>query len=652
MIEAGATVQVALPIPVRTTFTYQTEEPLDVGVRVIVPLGARTMTGVVVGPGSPPPGLREIKKISRSIDEEPLFERGYLDFAEWMAQMYVSSLGECLAAMLPSARRARELPEARGDEPPSRPDYELSEEQHRAVRALTGESHGESWFYLYGITGSGKTEVFLRAAEAHLAAERSVIYLVPEIALTHQLFAHIQSRFGYIVSMLHSGLTPAQRLSEWRRIRTGEARLVVGARSAVFAPVARLGLVVVDEEHETSYKSGNAPRYHARQVALWRSSREGAVCVMGSATPSVEAWNLMAEGRLARLDLTRRLSGGALPEVSVVNVRGSDSLISGTLRDAIRETHGGGGQSILFLNRRGFGHVFHCRSCGFEMTCPHCSVALTYHRSDAKMVCHHCGYRAEAPRVCPVCASLDVAYASFGTERIEEEVAARFPGLTCARLDTDSTRKRGESGRILAAFERGEIDILLGTQMVAKGLNFPRVQTVGIVLADTGLSLPDFRAAERTFSLIVQVAGRAGRFRTDGRVIVQTMRPDHPAIRRAVEHRVEEFYADELETRRQLGFPPFGRLLRIVLRGGRAKDVAASIAELAEAIRRELPAGIEVMGPVPCALERIKRNWRHHLLLRGESMGVMHRVVRKELDAFRPPRGVHVEVDIDPVNLL
>ena len=663
------TVQVALPVPLDRVFTYAVHSgeegstPFipEVGCRVIVPFGRRTLTGVVVSHDPPPESLGSLKEISRVLDSEALFDREYLSLARWVSASYLSPLGEVLSAMLPSARRTRELPELSGDEPSAAANrIHLSAEQQAAVTAITtadSKESSERWFYLYGITGSGKTEVFLRAAEILLKAGRSVIYLVPEIALTHQLFEHISARFGGLSAMLHSGLTASQRLGEWRRIQRGDARLVVGARSAVFAPVRDLGMVVIDEEHEGSYKAGNAPRYHARQVALWRARHAQAVCVMGSATPSVEAWHLMETGRLTRLSLSERLSGGAMPNITVHNLRGRSTLLSEELLSAVQETHAMGAQSILFLNRRGFASVFQCRSCGYQTECPHCSVPMTYHKSRGRLICHYCGYQTQPESVCPQCGSLDVGYTGFGTERIEEEVKRSLPDLRIARLDTDVTAKRGALRETLDAFAAGDLDLLLGTQMVAKGLNFPRVRTVGIVMADTGLSLPDFRAAERTFSLIVQVAGRAGRFRPDGEVVVQTLRPEHAAIHRAVRLEVEEFYRGELEVRRELGFPPFARLIRAVVRSSsrdRAEDVADRLAAQLVRIADETGRGdgVEILGPAPAPLERINRNWRMQVLMRGATAARLVAVLRAARADLGNLRDSYIEVDVDPVNLL
>jgi len=410
--------------------------------------------------------------------------------------------------------------------------------------------------------------------------------------------------------------------------------------------------VIIDEEHEGSYKSGAAPRYHARQIAMKRCADAGARLVMGSATPSVEAFHLMREGRLTRIGLSRRLSGGTLPDIRIVSIKPGDGAISRTLSEEIRATRNEGRQTILFLNRRGFAHFFHCRSCGYQMTCRHCSVGMTYHKNRNLMVCHYCGYRTRPVEVCPECGSLDVGYSGFGTQQIEEEVAGSFPGYRVERLDTDSVKKRGTLERTIREFREGKIDILLGTQMVAKGLNFPGVKLVGIVLADTGLQLPDFRAAERTFGLIVQVSGRAGRFMPDGRVIIQTMHPDNDAIRLAATNRLEEFYEAELSVRNALRFPPFSRLFRVVFRG-RDRD---QVSETAQAFEKSGSARFaqvgELLGPAECPIGRIAANYRFQVVCKVFHFDAGHAALRAVLAGFRAPAGVHLEIDIDPVSLL
>ncbi|MDR1908736.1 MAG: primosomal protein N' [Spirochaetaceae bacterium] len=656
--------EVVFNIPLNRKFTYL-QDPKNqgrLGKRVMAPLGKRITQGYIVGERESPPENMDpagIKALRRVIDKEPVFGGDDTELAEWIAGYYFCGVGEALAAMIPQGRRAPSpagfLPE---DPEIAPPGIELSPEQSRALEAITGEGAGgaknRNWFYLYGITGSGKTEVFLRAAERMMEAGKSVIYLVPEISLTHQTAEAVKLRFGAAAATIHSGMSPAARLAEWGRIRGGAARIVVGPRSAVFAPLRDLGLVIIDEEQDGSYKSGNTPRYHARQVAMRRCTRSGAALVMGSATPSLEAWKLIQDGGLTRLDLTRRLAGGSTPEVSSVNLAGSDGCLTAELKEEIRITAALGRQTILFLNRRGFAYFYHCKNCGYELTCKHCSVSLTWHKSTGKAVCHYCGYSESPPAACPSCGSLEAGFTGFGTEMIEEEVRRTFPSLRIARVDTDSLAKKGSLEETLRDFRAGAIDLLLGTQMVAKGLNFPGVRLVGVVMADTGLHLPDFRAAERTFSLIVQVAGRAGRHFPDGKVIVQTYRPYDPAIVRSCALQVEEFYAGELRERRNLSFPPYTRIIRFTIRSKDRERADNAITRLAALTGPLLPPDADLLGPAECPIALIAGNHRRQIILRGASMGSLHAAAGAILERYDKGKDhrAYLEVDVDPVSLL
>ena len=644
--------QVLFSLPVHHPFTYllPEEETVEVGCRVKAPLAKRNLTGFVVEVNDKkPPGNYECKPVEKIVDREPIFGEAELDLAAWMANMYFCSKGEALSAMLPGGVRKSRLPVEPFDyEKPEK--VVLSREQEDGVRWILEGKTG--LFYLFGVTGSGKTEVYLTAAEKLIEEGKDVIYLVPEIALSHQIMREVQSRFGDRAALLHSGLTGSQRMEEWKRIRRGEAKLVVGARSAVFAPVRNLGLIVIDEEHEGTYKSGSTPRYHARQVAMYRSSKARAALVMGSATPSVEAYHLMTAGRIKRIDLTRRLAGGTLPELSIVDLNREEKGISGRLAEEISAALARKRQVILFLNRRGFSYFFHCRTCGFEMKCSRCSVSLTYHKKHGRMICHYCGYSTQPVEVCPSCGSLDVGYSGFGTEKVEEDVARLFPKARVGRVDTDSVRPRGTLAKLLKDFAEGELDILLGTQMVAKGLNFPRVDLVGIILADTGLSLPDFRAAERTFQLITQVSGRAGRFDSGGKVVIQTFRPQNPAILRSKEGDTEGFIKNEIENRQMLGFPPFSRLFRFVFRGKKKEKVFEFSQKAASALSRYGPSDDEILGPAECPLAVISGNHRVQLILKTCSFGSAHRKVGRVMKELNPPAGIYIELDVDPVSLL
>ena len=647
----GRYVELAFNLPIKKIFTYSLPDGLEaaVGCRVSAPFGARALTGLVVAVrDAPPQGVGDIREVRRVVDARPLFGESTLELARWMARMYMCSLGEALSTMLPGGRREGELDELPLDEEPR--GYALAEQQLAAIETIT--ARGEGSFYLFGVTGSGKTDVYLSVAERVTASGRGVIYLVPEISLTHQVVRVFQSVYKKRLAVLHSALTPSQRLKEWLRTLDGEVDVVIGARSAVFAPFARLGLVVIDEEQEGAYKSGSAPRYHARQIAMRRAAQEKAILLMGSATPSLEAYRAMSEGSLACVRLPNRLSGGKLPSIEVVDMRRQQGPLSSTLLAEIQKTFAEGRQTILFLNRRGFSYFFHCRSCGYEMICRHCSVALTYHREREKMVCHYCGFSTAPIQACPQCGSLDVGYSGYGTEGIEEEIQRLFPSMVVRRIDTDAVRKRKVLRQVLADFRDGRIHLLLGTQMVAKGLDFPGVKLVGIVNADTGFQLPDFRAAERTFDLLVQVSGRAGRALPDGTVLIQTFRPGNPAIVMAKEGRLEEFYAVELATRRELGFPPFSRLIRIVVRGRNASKAAAAIAELAGQIAERVGNAGELLGPAECPIARISGSHRSHLILRTTRFGETHERLAAALEEYRAPGGVYLEIDVDPLALL
>lgn len=652
----GRWLEVVLNVPVLRSFTYLNPDPsVDLlGKRVEVKFGSRTLIGFVTGAsdrlseGFPLPES-DIKPILRVVDKEPLYGEAEVKLARWMSSFYLCSEGEALSAMIPSGKRESALAGSDFGEDFARTAVELSREQKEAV---SGILEGSGPVYLFGVTGSGKTEVFLQAAEAVLGRGQGVIYLVPEIALTHQVIDSVTGRFGNKAAVLHSGLTGSRKLSEWMRIKRGEARIVVGARSAIFAPIPDLGLVIIDEEHDGSYKSGNTPRYHARQVAMRRCADSLARLVMGSATPSLEAWHQIRQGTLAMFPLTRRLSGGDTPEIRIVNVGSSGSVLSDELVTEIRASRDAGRQSIIFLNRRGFSHFFRCATCGHELLCRNCSVPVTWHRAQGYMKCHYCGWQIQPPTQCPACGSLDVGYAGFGTEFIEEEVRRTFPGMSVRRVDTDALKKPDDLKTALEEFRRGETDILLGTQMVAKGLNFPGVRLVGIALADTGLHMPDFRAAERTFSLIVQVSGRAGRFFPDGIVIIQTWSPNNPAIAFASRGDVAGFYEWELSQRRELGFPPYSRLIRLVFRSKDAKVAESGAEGAATILGGLLPKGAEILGPSECPISLMAGNTRHQIIIRGEAIPPMAKAVKTFLSDYRAPARLHIEVDVDPVHLL
>ena len=661
---------IVLNVPVNQAFTYsyiplENQKPENIpqiGKRAEVRFGNKKMTGFITKiydsfPSHCAVPPEKIKQVSKIVDSEPLITQELLETAIWVSKYYLCTIGEAVNSILPSARReSSEQSFSFDSEISAGIRQNLSEEQKKAVNDILAhaEKNESSFHYLYGPTGSGKTEVFLQTAEQILKKNKGVIYLVPEISLTQQVVDSVVNRFGPQVAVLHSSLTQSQKLTQWKKILHREARIVIGARSAIFAPVPDLGMIIIDEEHDSSYKSGNTPRYHARQTAMYRASKLKIPLIMGSATPSVEAWHLMNCGKLLKHTLSKRLAGGEKPSIKCINLNQSvmQGCISEELKNEIETTLKEKKQAILFLNRRGFTHFFRCSTCGFEMKCKNCSVSMTFHKSENRLRCHYCGWHILPPSSCPKCGSFDIGYSGFGTEFIEAETAQKFPNARIVRVDTDSVSKKGELQNKIDAFKKGEFDIMLGTQMVAKGLNFPNLKTVGIILADTALHLPDFRATERTFSLITQVAGRAGRFFPDGKVFVQTYNPENQAISFACSANTEGFYDFEINQRKLLSFPPFSRLIRLVFRSSNQIKAQKTSEDAANLIENLKIPGVEILGPSECPLSKISQNYRFQLILRGEKIVPLQNAVRKLLFDYRHPQEVYIECDVDPVSLL
>ncbi|WP_428264602.1 replication restart helicase PriA [Haliangium sp.] len=517
-------------------------------------------------------------------------------------------------------------------------------------------------YLLYGITGSGKTEVYLHAIADVLSAGKCAVVLVPEISLTPQLAARFRARFGDLVAVLHSGLTDRERYDEWQRLRAGDARIALGARSAVFAPVSDLGMVVVDEEHDSSFKQEEGVRYNARDVALVRAQRAGAVCVLGSATPSLETYYAAESGRYRLLSLPERPTPRPLPKVALIDLRvyrpEADAMLTAPLAEAIRETLDRGEQVILFLNRRGFDTFVLCRACGEAFRCEQCSVSLTYHRARDILLCHYCGYQRRIPKTCPTCGRAgSILRRGLGTEKVAAAVGERFPGAHVGRLDRD-VATGARIGEVLGRMARGEIDILVGTQMVTKGHDFPGVTLVGVLCADTGLSLPDFRASERTFQLLTQVAGRAGRGERPGRVLIQSYRTEAVAVSAAAHHDYEGFYRAERVSRQELGYPPFGHLAAIRFDGPDARVVERAARRLAERVApASLQLGVSVLGPAEAPLARLKGRARWHMWLRASTRRPLRRVLEEILRGgpevlAQVPAEVRIGVDVDPISAL
>ena len=730
---------VAVPAPLQEPLTYAVPEELggrlEAGMRVLVPLGRRRVTGVVVGFQRESP-VAEVREISEALDDEVLLDRGFLDLCGWAADYYVASLGEMLATALPPLLRtesrvvaafARDPESVHGDldrelldalrrrgpmapaalgrlfprrgvkaaldrlaadgavtlgerlrghrrearrrktaaaaragaaaEPARAPV--LTDEQRQALGSMGPrlQEGGFETLLLHGVTGSGKTEVYLQAVERVRARGLQSLILVPEITLTPQLLDRLEARFPGDVAVLHSGLAAAERWRQWWRVAQGLAKVVVGARSAVFAPARELGLIVVDEEHDTSYKQEEGVRYHGRDLAVVRGRIVGCPVILGSATPSVESYHNARSGRYRMLTLTERVEARPMPGVEIVDLKSRpgqgapDRLFSDPLLDALRENHDLGRQSLIFLNRRGFASFLQCWSCGFVVQCPRCSISLTFHLGRNSTFCHHCGFRRRKDDACPGCGNLSLSEVGFGTERIEHELRRLLPKARIGRMDRDTTSGRGALERIFRSWEKGELDILVGTQMVAKGHDVGGVTLVGVILADSSLNLPDFRAAEKTFQIISQVAGRAGRARQPGRVIVQTLVPGHYCFGHAGEHDYPSFFATETAFRRELGYPPFRHLVHLRLDGADADKVARSARDLARELRKARQP-VEILGPAPAPIARLRNRYRWQILLKGANRPALLAAARRAAALVPRGRGTRIHVDVDPYNML
>ncbi len=667
-------VRVAVPIPKDETFVYEfpPEEEAEPGLRVLVPFRGRRLWGTVLSEEVSRPA-RAIKRITGIPRPRLVLTEEILALCRWVAEYYAATLGEVLHAAAPSpAALTRRAPRGAADVergwqaslPPRRD--ELNPDQTRALAALETSLVDRAFrpFLLHGVTGSGKTAVYLHAAIEAIRRGGQALILVPEIALSPQALDAFRRSGLSRVALYHSTLRPRERADVWRGVCAGELDLVVGTRSAVFLPFRDLRFLVVDEEQDGAYKQEDAPRYHARDVALVRAKRLGATVVLSSATPSLESYSKAARGAYTLLGLPERVDGRALATVRVADLRIRSSApaapesrhLSPMLQEAMARTLERGEQAILFLNRRGHSTYLQCRGCGEVARCERCDVSLTVHAEDSALRCHYCGAERKLAPTCPRCGAGNLWFGGVGIQKVEREVARTFPGARIARLDLDAARRRGAAGNILRSFRAGETNFLLGTQMVAKGFDFPGVTLVGIIVADLQLHLPDFRAAERTFQILTQVAGRAGRGSSPGEVVMQSYNPDHPALRCAAAQDYASFFALESRDRRELAYPPFGHLVEIEVRGKHRERVIAGADEVRGMLLRSAPAGsgVEILGPAPKPISRIKGFERWHLLLRSPARAALRDFLGRGLPKVRALRlpGLHLTVDVDPAQLL
>jgi primosomal protein N' (replication factor Y) len=642
------------------------DAPVEAGCRVLVPFRKREVEGFIVALHDKKPQV-EALPVKSIIDAHSLLRPQIFDLCRWIAEYYVSPLGEVLKGALPPGIAAKHL--ERGLKPATTradnvvagfsPRPTLTPDQSRALAAITN-THGFHPILLHGVTGSGKTEVYMRAASHFLAAGKTSLILVPEIGLTPQLTDRFAARFPGKTAILHSSLTKRQRIDEWLRIYNGGAPIVIGTRSAVFAPLDDLGLIVVDEEHETSYKQEEMPRYSARDTAVMRAKLAKAMAVLGSATPSMESFRNAEAKKYQHVPLTTRVEDRALPDVEVVNMReeyaaaGKQIIFSRLLLQEVATRLERREQTMILLNRRGYAAFLLCRHCGFTFQCTSCSVAMTYHRTIDKLLCHYCGLARRPPVRCPECDSEYIHYVGEGTERLEAELKEEFAEARIGRVDRDTMRHMRDYERVLGGFRNGDIDILVGTQMIAKGHDFPRVTLVGVIGADAPLALPDFRAAERTFQLLTQVAGRSGRGEQPGAVVIQSYFPDHYTFQLAVNQRFEDFYARESRYRKAMFYPPFTSLAGIMVTDRDPTGAAKLARDISDFLDSQRSDAIRILGPAPAPLERIKRMHRHQLLVKSSSRSALHSLL-EALQRYIEEKKVgptRVIIDVDPISLL
>jgi len=738
MSEAHAVLaQVAVPLPIPTVFSYLIPELLLAkaipGVRVTVPFRNTEITGYLVGVGkeqgdfsmsSPNVSVGDpeldsrlrgndkrkskLKFVLEILDDQPVLSSDMLQLTKWVGEYYGSSWGEAIENALPrwvkygkKVEKYIEKAKLKNMGPVKTPqEYTLSPEQEKAFEKIkrglvardsslvknNNESRGtspESRLFkpmlIYGVTGSGKSELYIRAIRQTLKQNRAAICLVPEIALTEQLQRFFAGHFGDNLEILHSKMTDGERFLTWKRIEIGTCNVVLGPRSAVFAPIPNLGLIIMDEEHEGSYKQETTPRYHAREVAAWRAQNENALFLMGTATPSLESMALAEQGKIDRVDLTERIDSKAMPKVEVIDLKRYQGdkrpslLFSPPLMREIETNLKNKEGTMLLLNRRGFSTSIRCPQCGKVEECKLCQVSLTFHQEKNLLLCHYCNYQKKVPDVCGECKAPMLRFMGFGTEKVESEIARFFPSARIARMDADTTKKKDSHEKILEKFREQKIDILIGTQMIAKGFDFPHVTLVGVVLADVGLRLPDFRSGERTFQLLTQFAGRAGRGIKPGRVIIQTWMPEHPSIRFAKEHDFLSFYDHEKRCREEFHYPPYRSLVNIIIRshdekkaylfareirdvlrntvgGGRREEGASSLSP--SAIHHPPSSGVEIVGPAPLPFYKLRGHFRWHVMLKIPKDLLLTPEIYALLMGLKKPSAVAFQMDVDPLNIL
>jgi len=673
-------IEVALGYGIDIPFVYGIPDDLsdhvEIGKRVLVPFRNKEVTGCIVGIKKET-GIENIRPALAVLDPFPLLSPKILELCKWISEYYMCSWGQAIEAAFPAGVKLKGktgnsgiMPDYSKDKPvddlivPGKNTFPLTEAQQNALNEIFESTNANRFqsYLLEGVTGSGKTEVYIRSIKKILEKGLDSILLVPEISLTSTLVSRFETHFGEKIGVFHSRLTQSKRRSEWLRIKNGDAKIVIGPRSAVFAPVKNPGMIIVDEEHDSSFKQDTAPCYNGRDVAVLRGKMENAEVILGSATPSIESYANTITGKYKLLNLPERVPGRKLPSVITIDMRTDRvkddpaKIFSRHLLTGIQERISKNEQTILFLNRRGFAPMVLCRNCGANQICKHCDIAMVYHESADILRCHYCNSRKKVPSICPHCGSGEFGYYGIGTERIEEEARKFFPDARIARLDSDTARKRGYFDKIMKSLEEKNIDILVGTQLLAKGHDYPDITLIGIISADGMLNLPDFRAGERTFQLLTQVSGRAGRGESPGEVVIQTYNPDHYILKLAIKQDYKEFYKQEDRFRRALKLPPYSRIVQILVRGKNEKRTIKTAIGFASKLRESISGrNMELLGPAEAPISKIQSKYRWHILLKGDEIESLHGTIKKTYEEFLKDNkigNIEILLDVDPQSQL
>lgn len=659
-------VKVAVPLPINKLFTYEIPDELisetEIGKRCIISFGRQVLTGYIVDFDNAPE-ISNIKKITSIIDKIPVLNQEILELARWISSYYICSIGEALSVSL-SIPAVSKLEHERvklenNKQICEEDNFILTIEQQNTLNTILSSIKNKKFetILIHGVTGSGKTEIYIRAIKEIIKQDKTAIVLVPEISLTPQIVERFRNRFGYKISLWHSRLSKKERILETSKILSKEAKIVIGARSAVFIPIKNLGLIIIDEEHENSYKQEETPRYHVRNIAMERAKINSAVLILGTATPSIETYFKAMTGEFKLCTILNRVDNRVMPEIKIVDMKNEhksrNQILSDELKENIKDRLLKKEQIILFLNRRGFSTFILCRECGYSLSCPNCDVSLTYHREGNLLMCHYCSHKEAPPLFCPSCKGTYVNFLGKGTQKVENEIKELFPDARILRMDTDVTRKKNSFENIFKTFQNRDADILIGTQMVAKGFDFPSVTLVGIISADTSLNIPDFRSSERTFQLVTQAAGRSGRGLKKGLVIIQTYNADHYSIKRAYSQSYLQFYSEEIIRRKEIRFPPFSNIINIVVKGKDEKKVSSNSEDLYRILKSEKTDDLEIFGPSPAPLSKLEGKYRWHIVLkckdiRDKSLDS----VKSAIEKFRVSGNVSVTVDVDPLNMM